>query len=82
MDLALPSPLPQALNQKPTPAELTWLQDHTWLEILRKAIQRLKSYSEIIQPGTDRQEDTTRAKYHLCHHDETPTLPCEQEQDV
>jgi hypothetical protein len=27
-------------------------------------------------------EDTDKAKFHICHHDENPTKPCEAEKDI
>jgi len=27
-------------------------------------------------------ENTPRAKYHICHHDEIPPKPCEPEKDI
>ncbi len=82
IDLAAPNPLPPVLFTKPTAAELTWMSNHTWLEIIRAAIVKLKGLSNKIKPGTIWEEDTLKSKYHICHHDETPPIPCEPEEDI
>jgi len=82
IDLAVPRPLPAFFDTKPTPAEITWITNHTWIEIIREAVIRLKNYSSKINNGVNLEEDTTKAKYHVCHHDEVPQLPCEPEEDI
>jgi hypothetical protein len=81
-DLALPNPLPTALNNNPTPQEIIWMQNHTWLEIIKQAIVRLKGYASNMQPGTHMEENSTKATYHVCYHDIFPFAPCGPEQDI
>ena len=82
VDLALPNPLPAFFSTYPTQQELTWISNHTWFEIIRAAIVRLKNYSSKIQEGQPNAEDTTKAKYHVCYHDEDPQHQCAPEQDI
>jgi len=80
IDLAIPEKIPETLLEKPTQAQLTALAKMTWLEIIRTMIRRLKEYSENINTGTAKEEDATRAVWHLCNHD--IGLPCEPEQEI
>jgi len=80
IDLAIPDPIPPALLQKPTKAQLTAMADMTWIQIVRTMIQRLKGFSQKINEGTSREEDTIRAKKHICKHD--ISMPCEGEEDI
>ena len=47
---------------------------------IRNKIQQLKSYAVKINEGLPNEEDTTKAVYHICHHDTGET--CEPEQDI
>lgn len=50
---------------------------------VRDAIRDLKALSVKINAGTDSEEMTVNAKWHVCHHDEYPlNIPCEPEQDI
>ena len=69
IDLAIPDPIPKALLQKPTTQQLTAMANMTWIQIVRAMIQRLKGFSQKINEGTSREEDTIRAKKHICKHD-------------
>lgn len=80
IDLAIPETIPAALLQKPTAGQLTAMADMTWLEIVQEMIRRLKLYSQKINEGTSREEDTLKAKWHLCKH--ADSLPCEEEEDI
>lgn len=80
IDIAIPEVIPPALLQKPTPAQLTAIGNMTWAEIIVQMFQRLKSYSEKINAGTLKEEDTTIAKWHICRH--ANNLPCDPEQDI
>jgi hypothetical protein len=80
IDLAIPEVIPPALLQKPTPAQLTALGNMTWIEIVKEIITRLKGYSEKINAGTPKEEDTIRAKKHICRH--ADNLSCDSEEDI
>lgn len=80
IDLAIPDTIPPALLQKPTPAQLTAIGNMTWLEIIKTMVQRLKGYSEKINAGTLKEEDTVRARWHICRHDAGQS--CDPEQDI
>jgi len=80
IDLAIPETIPSALLQNPTPAQLTAMGNMTWLDIIKTMIQRLRTYSEKINAGTTREEDTIRAKQHICRH--ADGLPCDPETDI
>ncbi len=82
IDLAAPNPLPAILYTNPTAGELTWMSNHTWLEIIRAAIVKLKGLSSKINPGEMDEENTLKAKYHICYHDEDPISPCGPEFDI
>jgi len=82
INLALPKPIPNVFDTKPTSKELTWISNHTWIEIIREAILRLKAHSVIINPEKPNVEDTIKAVYHICYHDETPPKPCETPVDI
>ena len=53
---------------------------------IRDECIKLKSFSKKIVPtdptGNRPEEDTTKAVFHICYHDENPTLPCDPEQDI
>lgn len=49
-------------------------------ELLR-LIRNFKFFSSKINPGQPNEENTLRATYHICHHDEEG-LPCESEKDI
>lgn len=68
LDLAVKQPIPSALQTK--------------LPVIRDAIRQLKTYAEKINAGASNEEMTVRAVYHICHHDESPSLPCEPEIEV
>ena len=51
----------------------------TKVPVIRDAIRQLKAYAVKINAGKDNEEMTVKASYHICHHDETPTKPCEPE---
>ncbi len=80
IDLAIPETIPAALLQKPTPAQLTALGNMTWAEIIMEMVRRLKGYSERINAGTAKAEDTVRAKQHICRH--ADNQPCDPEEDI
>ena len=80
IDLAIPETIPPALLQKPTPAQLTAIGNMTWVDIIKTMIQRLKTYSEKINVGTSKEEDTLRTKWHICRH--ADNLPCDAEQEI
>lgn len=80
IDLAIPEVIPPALLKKPTSAQLTAMGNMTWIEIFNTMIQRLKTYSEKINVGTVKEEDTFRAKWHICRH--ADNLPCDSEVDI
>ena len=53
---------------------------------IRDQIVKLQSFSQKITP-TDKtafraEEDTTRAVFHVCHHDDDPVKSCEEEKDI
>ncbi len=48
---------------------------------VRDAIRALKAYAVKINAGTDSEEMTVRATYHICHHD-TGDRPCEPESEI
>lgn len=66
IDLAIKEPIPDELSEQ--------------LDVIRTHIRTLKSYASKINEGLLNEEDTTRAKYHKCRHDEG--LPCEEEQQI
>ena len=47
---------------------------------IRDRIRELKSYAVKINEGLPYEEDTTRATWHECYHDEG--LPCKPEQNI
>ena len=79
LDLAIKQPLPAALNERPTPGQLSAMANMTWLQIIREMIRRLKAHSEKIESATNI-EETTRAVTHVCRHDEG--LSCDPEQEI
>ena len=80
LDLAIPETIPPALLKKPTPAQITAIGKMTWAEIIVEMIRRLKSYSNKINAGISREEDTTIARWHICRH--ADNMPCDEEQDI
>ena len=49
---------------------------------LLPAIKAAKAKASRINAGKVNEEMTVRATYHTCYHDETPTKPCEPEQEI
>ena len=47
---------------------------------IRDRIRELKAYAQKINEGQANEEDTIRAKWHICRHD--IGQPCDEEQDV
>ena len=80
LDLAIPETIPPALLKKPTPAQINAISQMTWAEIIVEMIRRLKSYSNKINAGTSKEEDTTIAKWHICRH--ADNMPCDEERDI
>lgn len=66
MDLAVKRPIPDALRDQ--------------LHTIKGQICVLKAYCEKINEGHDNEENTVRAKYHICHHDTGE--PCEAEIEI
>ena len=54
----------------------------TKLPAIRQAVRDLKVYASKINTGQPNEEMSVKASFHICHHNETPQKPCEQEQDV
>jgi len=50
------------------------------MTVIRNAIKQLAMYSERINTGRANEEDTVRAKFHICNHDINE--PCGSEEDV
>jgi len=80
LDLAIPETLPPALLKKPTPAQIAVMSNMTWAEIIVEMIRRLKSYSNKINAGTLKEENTTIAKWHICRH--ADNMSCDEEQNI
>jgi len=66
MDLAVKRPIPQALQDR--------------IPTIKEKICELKAYCEKINEGKPNEENTLRAKYHICHHDTGG--PCEEEIEI
>ena len=66
LDLAVKEPLPSKLADK--------------LSEIQEGIRFIKSFASKINEGKVNEEDTTKAVYHRCLHDEG--LPCEPESDI
>ena len=66
IDLAIPEPLPSTLR-----GQLTAIEEH---------IRVLKSFAVKINEGKDNEEMTTRAVWHICHHDSGGN--CEPESEI
>ena len=49
---------------------------------IRQAILDLKAYASKINEGQPNEEMSVKATYHKCYHNETPTKPCEAEQEI
>jgi len=54
--------------------------------IIREQMVKLKEYAQKITPtdstGNRMTEETDKATFHVCHHDENPVKPCGEEKDV
>lgn len=54
--------------------------------IIRDQIVKLKEYAQKIQPtdptGNRMTEDTDKATFHVCYHNESPVKPCGEEKDI
>ena len=66
IDIAVKEPIPGALKGK--------------MVMIRNAIKQLAMYSVRINAGKANEEDTVRAKFHICNHDINE--PCGSEEDV
>lgn len=66
MDMAVKRPIPAALQDR--------------LHAIKERICELKEYCEKINEGHENEENTVRAKYHICHHDTGE--PCEDEIEI
>ena len=60
--------IPEKVYSSILPLEITAFRDK---------VRKLKALA-VSLPG----EATTRATWHRCYHDETPSKPCEPEQDI
>jgi len=49
---------------------------------LLPAIRAAKSKASKINEGLANEEMTVSASYHICHHDEIPSKPCELEKEI
>ena len=49
--------------------------------VIINAVRALKAYAVKINAGAANEEMTTKAKWHVCRHDEG-NLPCEKEQEI
>jgi len=49
---------------------------------LLPAIKAAKAKVSKINEGKDNEENTTKAIYYTCYHDEIPTKPCGLEQEI
>lgn len=54
----------------------------TRIPAIRQAVRDLKAYARRINAGQLNEEMTVRAVYHICHHEDTPTGPCGEEQEI
>ena len=54
----------------------------TRLPAIRLALRDLKSFARRINTGTDAEEMTVRATYHICTHEESLLQPCTPDQDI
>jgi len=79
LDLAIKQPLPLGLLEKPTSTQLQAMADMTWVQIFREMVRRLKTYSEKIELVKSI-EETTRATFHVCRHDEEKS--CDPMQEI
>ena len=66
IDLAFKNPMSNAVKKK--------------LADLKALILQGKAYAEKINEGLENEENTVKARWHICHHDEG--LPCELEQEI
>jgi hypothetical protein len=66
LDLAIKQPLPQVLQNK--------------IPLIKEKILELKNYAEKINTGINNEENSVRAVYHICRHDEG--LPCGEEKEI
>jgi len=80
IDLAIKKPLPEGLNERPTPEELKALSQISWFEIAMSAMQRIKGHSQKINPDRPEEELTVTAKIHECRHDVGE--PCVMEREI
>ena len=69
LDLAFKLPLEPGLQGQLTAFEAT--------------IHNILRHSAVkINEGQDSEEDTTKATWHICHHDSGNTIPCEGENEI
>jgi len=54
----------------------------TKIDTIKTSILDFRQYSQKINPGKEAEEDTTKAVFHKCYHDETPPKPCEADKDI
>jgi len=66
IDLAFKNPLPHAVKNK--------------LDEMKALVVQGKAYAEKINAGLDTEENTVRAAWHICRHDEGK--PCEADQEI
>jgi len=51
------------------------------MDIIVQAVKKVKSKATLISADKVNMEDTTRASWHICHHD-TGDRPCEPEEKI
>jgi len=66
IDIAVKEPIPDALKGK--------------MQMIRNAVKQLNMYSERINAGKANEENTIKAKFHICKHDINEL--CGPEEDV
>ena len=49
---------------------------------VRDRIRELKALAVKINAGSSNEEASVKAKWHKCHHDESPQSPCVAEQEI
>jgi len=57
------------LNEILTPVQLQTLANMQLIEVIKTMIRRLREFGQKINEGTDKEEDSVRARMHLCKHD-------------
>ena len=68
IDGFIPDPMPQELKDR--------------LPEIRAGIRKLMAYCVKINEGKDSEENTIKAIYYSCYHDEVPTKPCGSVQEI